>query len=239
MPLKVLIAEDDPAVALYLTKAIEEVAGVDVVFTAGNGKEAISQAEIYQPDAVFLDIDMPEMNGMETAKELAELCPDMYIVFATAFPDYALKAFEFYPIDYILKPFSEARIRRTIRRVRDKVSEKQHPQPQQFLSFMIEVEKRKIFINSEELLYAESRGRKVFFKTEKREYLVTGNLTEVERKLSSQVFFRCHKSFLVNLKKIEVIMPSGRSFNIVLDSGDKVFLSREREKELRERFQFK
>lgn len=203
--------------------------------TTGDGKETIRQVEIHQPDVVFLDIDMPEMNGLEAARELAEIQPDTYFVFATAFPDYALEAFEFYSFDYVLKPFNEARIRRTIRRLRDKVSEDQSLKIQQFDGILIEVDKQRIFINTEELLYVESRKRKIFIKTEKSEYLVTSDLNKIEDELNPQVFFRCHKSFLVNLKKIKAIIPSGRSFDIILDSGDRVFLSREK-KELKERF---
>ncbi|MEG3068869.1 MAG: response regulator [Syntrophaceticus schinkii] len=89
MVLKVLIADDDPAAAAYLKKTIEEVPEVEVVSTANDGKETIRQVEIHQPDVVFLDIDMPEMNGLEAARELAEIQPDTYFVFATAFPFFA------------------------------------------------------------------------------------------------------------------------------------------------------
>lgn len=151
-------------------------------------------------DVVFLDIDMPEMNGVEAARELAEMRPGLSFVFATAYPDYTLEAFELYSFDYILKPFDEKRIRKTIRCLRNKVSEDQSLRSQQFLGFLIEVDKREIFISPEEILYIESRKHKVFIKTEKGEYLATSALNRIEQKLNLQVFFRCHKGFLVNLK---------------------------------------
>ncbi len=138
-----------------------------MVSTAGDGKETIRQVEIYQPNVVFLDIDMPEMNGVEAARELAEMRPGLYFVFATAFPDYTLEAFELYSFDYILKPFDEKRIRQTVRRLRDKVSEELSRESQQSPGILIEVEEQKIFLNPEEILYAESRRRKVLIKTEK------------------------------------------------------------------------
>lgn len=239
MGLKVLIADDDPATAAYLKKVIEEVPGAEVVSIAGDGREAIRLAEIYRPDVVFLDIDMPGMNGLDAARELAEMRPGLFFVFATAFPEFALKAFELYSFDYILKPFDEARIRRTVRRLRDKISEELSRESQQSPGILIEVDKQKIFINPEEILYAESRRRKVFIKTEKGEYLATGDLNRIEQKLNPLVFFRCHKGFLVNLKKVKAIIPSGRSYDIILESGDRIFLSREKEKELRERFAIK
>ncbi|CEO88708.1 response regulator [Syntrophaceticus schinkii] len=85
MVLKVLIADDDPAAAAYLKKTIEEVPEVEVVSTANDGKETIRQVEIHQPDVVFLDIDMPEMNGLEAARELAEIQPDTYFGFCHCF----------------------------------------------------------------------------------------------------------------------------------------------------------
>ncbi|MGI5964077.1 MAG: LytR/AlgR family response regulator transcription factor [Lawsonibacter sp.] len=233
MVLEVLIADDDPAAAAYLKKIIEEVPGVEVVSIAGDGKETIRQVEIYQPDVVFLDIDMPEMNGLDVARELAKSHPRLYFVFATAFPDYALAAFEFYSFDYILKPFNEARIRRTTRSLRDKIC---NPQNRRADLILIKSDKQKLLIHQEDILYIESRLRKVFIKTKKEEHLVPGRLCDLEQQLDPQVFFRCHKGYLVNLIEIRKIVPSGQSYNIIMHSGEKISLSRKQEKVLLKRF---
>jgi len=164
--LKVVIAEDDLATAEYLKKIIEEVPDVEVVSIAGNGKEAIRQVEIYQPDVVFLDIDQTQH------KEV----------------------------------------------------------------ILIKSDKHKLVIHPEEILFIESCGHKILIKTERGEHLVPGRLGELERRLDPRVFFRCHKGYLVNIEKIREIVPSGQSYNIVLHSGDRVFLSREREKVLLKKF---
>ncbi|MDN5366228.1 MAG: hypothetical protein PWP44_1434 [Thermacetogenium sp.] len=78
MGLKVLIADDDPATAAYLKKVIEEVPGVEVVSIAGYGEEAIRQVEVYRPDVVFLDIDMPGMSGLDATREMAEMRPELF-----------------------------------------------------------------------------------------------------------------------------------------------------------------
>jgi DNA-binding LytR/AlgR family response regulator len=230
--LKVLIADDDPATAAYLKKVIEEVPGVEVVSIAGDGKETIRQVEIYRPDVVFLDIDMPGMNGVEAARELAEMRPGLYFVFATAYPDYTLEAFELYSFDYILKPFDEKRIRKTIRRLRDKVRKNQTQHKEVIL---IKSDKHKLVIHPEEILFIESRQHKILIKTERGEHLVPGRLGELERQLDPLLFFRCHKGYLVNLEKIREIIPSGQTYVIILHSGDRVLLSREREKDLLKR----
>lgn len=230
--LRVLIADDDPATAAYLKKVIEEVPGVAVVSIAGDGEETIRQVEVYQPDVVFLDIDMPGMNGLDAARELAEMQPGLFFVFATAFPEYALEAFELYSFDYILKPFDEARIRRTVRRLRDRICK---PQNRHKGVILIKSDKHKLVIHPEEILFIESRWHKTLIKTERGEHLVPGKLGELERQLDPLVFFRCHKGYLVNLEKIREIIPSGQAYVIILHSGDRVLLSRGREKDLLKR----
>ena len=229
MGLRVLIADDDPATAAYLKKVIEEVPGVEVVSIAGYGEEAIRQVEIYQPDVMFLDIDMPGINGLDAARELAEMQPGLFFVFATAFPEYALEAFELYSFDYILKPFDEARIRRTVRRLRDRICKTQNRRKE---LISIKSTKHKLVIHPEEILFIESRQHKILIKTERGEHLVPGKLCELERQLDPLIFFRCHKGYLVNLEKIREIVPSGQAYVIILHSGDRVLLSREREKAL-------
>ncbi|MGB4505461.1 MAG: LytTR family DNA-binding domain-containing protein [Syntrophaceticus sp.] len=233
MVLEVLIADDDPAAAAYLKNIIEEVPEVEVVSIAGDGKETIRQVEIYQPDVLFLDIDMPEMNGLDVARELAKSQPRLYFVFATAFPDYALDAFEFYSFDYILKPFNEARIRRTTRSLRDKIC---NPQNRRADFILIKSDKQKLLIHQEDILYIESRLRKVFIKTKQEEHFVPGRLCDLEQQLDPRVFFRCHKGYIVNLNEIRKIVPSGQTYNIVMNSGDKILLSRKQEKVLLKRF---
>ncbi len=165
MGLKVLIADDDPATAAYLKKVIEEVPGVAVVSTVRDGEETIRQVEIYQPDVVFLDIDMPGMNGLDAARELAEMQPGLFFVFATAFPEYALEAFELYSFDYILKPFDEARIRRTVRRLRDRFCKTQNRRKE---LISIKSTKHKLVIHPEEILFIESRQHKILIKNGER-----------------------------------------------------------------------
>jgi DNA-binding LytR/AlgR family response regulator len=236
MTLKVLVADDNLDTRTYLKQIIEDVPNVKVVSVAENGKETIRQAELFQPDVLVLDIDMPEINGVDAARALEEIQPGLSFVFVTAFPDYALDAFELYSFDYILKPFDEKRIQKTIRRLRDRISKDQAERLHQLPGIIIEVNKQKIFVHPEEIIYIESRKHKVFIKTEKVTYLTAGDLNKIEQIISPHFFFRCHKSFIVNLKKIKTINPSGRSYEIILSSGDRISLSREREKKLRKNF---
>jgi DNA-binding LytR/AlgR family response regulator len=117
--MRILIVDDEPATGLFLQSIIKELPGVKTDI-ATSGKEALKKALISQPQAVFLDIDMPDINGIELAHTLAEKYEDLSLVFATAHPDHALEAFELYSIDYILKPFDQERIKRTVKKLMDK-----------------------------------------------------------------------------------------------------------------------
>lgn len=235
MILKVLIADDDCSIGSYLKKVIEEVPDVSVVDVVDNGKDAVRQVEILKPHAVFLDIDMPEMNGIEAARELAEVEPELSFVFVTAFPDYALEAFELYSVDYVLKPFDEKRIKKTVRKLKDKLVNEQNNFPQSN-KILIDVDGRTLFIELDEILYVESHAPSLTIKTiNNEEYTVIGSLQAVESRLS-QDFFRCHKGYIVNLKYVKQILPTGRTYQVLLDNGDKVSLSRDREKIILERY---
>ncbi|ADG83592.1 LytR/AlgR family response regulator transcription factor [Thermincola potens] len=237
MALEVLIADDEQYVAVYLKKIIEKVEDVKVVAIAGDGKEAVKMVEKLRPQVVCLDIDMPEMNGIAVARELAEVYPQLNFVFVTAYPDYALEAFELYSFDYILKPLDEKRIQKTIRKLKEKVSREEVSRVQNDEKLLIKVDGRKVFADFDEIIYFESYTPKVLIKTIKGEYLIRSSIHELEQHLSKD-FFRCHKGYVVNLKYIKEIIPSGRTFEILLKTGDKVLLSREKEKELREKFKY-
>ena len=100
---------------------------------------------------------------------------------------------------------------------------------------MIEVDSKQVFLDPAEILFIESRKHKLLIKTINCEYLTAGDLLTYEQRLNLHNFFRCHKGFLVNLNQLKEVVPIGRTFEIVLRSGDKVLLSRNREKALREK----
>lgn len=173
---------------------------------------------------------------VEVVKELIDIQPDINLVFVTAYPDYALEAFELYSFDYILKPLDEKRVKKTVRKLKEKVFREQSGSYSSAPSLLIEVEGRSVFINSNEIIFIESRQHKIFIKTVKGEYLTLGDLHALEEKLNPQIFFRCHKGYIVNLMKLKEVVSVGRTFEIIMQSGDKVLLSREKEKALRDKF---
>src|SRR5262245_52995843 len=118
-----LIADDEALARSRLRRLLRVVPQIEIVGECKNGKETIRAVQELSPDALFLDIQMPEMNGFQVLESIQpEKLP--YVIFVTAYDQYALKAFEFYALDYLLKPFNEERILRTVRRLREKYEDR-------------------------------------------------------------------------------------------------------------------
>ncbi|MDT3699370.1 MAG: LytTR family DNA-binding domain-containing protein [Thermincola sp.] len=233
--LEVLIADEDQYVAVNLKHILEEVDNVKVVAIANDGKNAVSLVEKLRPQVVCLDIDIPEMNGIEVARELTEVFPNLNFVFISAYPNFALEAFELYSFDYILKPLDEKRVKKTVRKLKEKVFKEQSNSSPSTPGILIEVNERNIFLNFNEIIFIESRQHKILIKSVNGAYLTNGDLHTLEQKLDPRIFFRCHKGFIVNLMQLKEVVSFNRTFEIILRSGDKVSLSREKEKVLRDR----
>jgi two-component system response regulator LytT len=228
--MRVLIVDDEPATGFFLESIIKEVPGV-ITDVATSGKEALRKASAIEPQAVFLDIDMPGINGIELARTLAEKYDDLSLVFATALPDYALEAFKLYSIDYILKPFDRERIKKTVRKIADKLDQSEVPIP-------IKAKNQRVFLKPSDILYIEARRPGALIKTLTKTYDITIDIKSMETALGQYNFFRCHRSYLVNLGHIKTIVPSARTYQIILDSGDKILLSRKQESTLRKKLSY-
>ncbi len=229
--MRILIVDDEVATALFLESIIKEVPGV-VTDIVTSGKEALKKASINKPQAIFLDIDMPEMNGIELANILAEKYEDLSFVFATAHPDYALEAFRLYSVDYIIKPFDQERIKKTVRKLITNKSEELAE-----ISLTIKTKDRQIFLKPSNILYVETCSNGNIIKTLNKMYVTKENMGSLEKRLQQYNFFRCHRSYLVNLQYIREIFPSGRTFEILLDREEKIPLSRKQETLLRTKLQ--
>ncbi|HHV79941.1 MAG TPA: response regulator transcription factor [Firmicutes bacterium] len=229
----VLIADDEKPARDELRFLLESVPDVTVVAEAANGDEALRLIAEHKPDVVFLDVEMPGKNGLEVAAELKGQSGGPKVIFATAYEEYAVRAFEVAAVDYILKPFdgkrvaeaveklsqsldSCARFAERIDRLFEEISEK-------FRTKKIPAEKNgcTVLLDSSELIYVSSIHGKVMLKTFDKEYGCRLSLLEIESRLGSG-FLRVHRSFIVNLDKISEIIPwfSG-TYNIVVKDRER------------------
>ncbi|GAB6273698.1 MAG: LytTR family DNA-binding domain-containing protein [Peptococcaceae bacterium] len=231
MKITVLIVEDDADMRHVIKKVVEEVEGVEVIGEAGNGIEAIKLIEEPVPQVVFVDIDLPEKNGVELAQEIFDINPWTFIVFVTAFSEYRSEAFEVYAFDYLVKPFKMNRLRQTMERIKSliegrmagkQVSDSDHPARLVEKKLLFRDKSEYAYLNLDDIIFITKETRKTII------YYIDGvlktdeKLSSLEKQLGGYPFFRSHKGFIVNLKMVKRIIPYGRgSFELVMANIDK------------------
>lgn len=231
----VLIVDDDQPTGLYLEHIVSKTPGVNVLAVVTSGEEAIHFARKQKPQVVFLDIDMPGMNGLEAARTLHDLYSDIIVIFATAYPNYALDAYEVYCFDYILKPFDEERISKTLAKLSSTIKGQLLASTSETEAIAIQSHGRTYLLNPDEILYIESSRANVLIKTTRRELLLKGNLADWAQRLQRFGIIPSHRSYLVNVNKVREIKRSGYTYNIKLHSGENIPLSRNRAQQFKNR----
>jgi DNA-binding LytR/AlgR family response regulator len=229
----ILIVDDDIPTGLYLKHIVSQLPGVTVVGVASSGLEALRIASKHKPQVVFLDVDMPEMNGLEVAHRMAEWQNDIFFIFATAYPNYAMQAFELYSFDYILKPFDEERIKKTLRKLNNRLNSQPFPAVKPKETISIQVHGKTYLLRPEEILYVESCRANTLIKTLTDMHCIKGNLHTWEQKLAPYDFVQSHRSYLININQVKQVSPYGSTYELLLKSGDKVPLSRSYGKQVR------
>lgn len=218
--LRVLIADDDTGMRMVMRKIVEKVEGFVLVGEAADGKAALEMAESLKPDVVFLDVEMPVMTGVECAHAIGDLNPDIIIIFATAHDTYMSDAFEVYAFDYLIKPFKVERVVQTLERARDRLmlrAKRAMPAPAPAVPkavsgrMMLRHRDGVSFIDLKDILLVQREERSTVLYTAGGERYVTGDsLSEMEERLPADAFYRCHKSYIINLNHIKDITPYGR-----------------------------
>ena len=219
--LRVLIADDDSGMRMILRRLIEKAESFTLAGEAVDGKQAIELAETLRPDVVFLDVEMPEMTGVECARVIQDMNPAILLIFATAHEGYMGDAFEVYAFDYLVKPFKVERVMQTLERARNLLNGQfeKAPQPaRQPLArprmggrMMLHHRGGVSFLSFDDIVLIQREERSTVLYTADGSRYVTGDsLGDMEERLPAELFFRCHKSYIVNLNRIESITPYGR-----------------------------
>jgi DNA-binding LytR/AlgR family response regulator len=248
--LRVLIVDDEQPARLGLRKRLAAHPDIEIVGEASDGLRAVEAIESQRPDLVFLDIQMPQLDGFSVLEALT-LDPPPAIVFVTAYDAYALKAFEVQAIDYLLKPVEPQRLAESLDRVRQRRAQTPAAPPLEEVlrkvvglrgavpldKLPVRKRDRILLLNVEEIYWAEAEGGLATLHTYDDKLYSNYSLRDLEQRLPSERFFRVHRSALVHLGKVTEILPwfSGL-FKLVL--GDKaqtqVTLSRAQARKLRE-----
>ena len=242
--LKAILIDDEPECLKSLAHDLgEHCPGVSIVAQCAGGKDGIKAINQHSPDVIFLDIDMPYINGFDLIEMVPNL--DFEVIFTTAHDKYALQAFKISAVDFLLKPIDSDELKKAIQKVR--ILRESGNTPKQ-ISFLIEQIKdlesnnvRKIalptfdgleFINLDDILYCQSDGAysNVFF-TDGTKLYISKTLRYLEEALCSFHFFRVHNSYIVNLNHVRKYSKSDGGM-LILSNGDHVRVSRSKKDEL-------
>lgn len=254
MTIRVLIVDDEILARDELSFLLSQWEEIQIVGEAEDGVEAYQKIQELQPDVVFLDIQMPEMNGLAVAKRVVEEGLKPLIVFSTAYDEYAIKAFEMNAVDYLLKPYDEERIQNTVERMKKQFEKPNQERITELLYQMldkskgteekrsisklaVQTDEKVVFIDPKDIVYAYREGRDVHIKTIGETYLTKYTLQLLEEKLNKYSFFRTHRSYLVNLEYIQEMVPwFNGAYNVIMKDKElsKVPVSRQFVKPLKE-----
>jgi DNA-binding LytR/AlgR family response regulator len=217
--LKALIVDDEYPARMELRFQLSTFPDVEIIGEATNAREALRLIGALDYDVIFLDVQMPGVNGLELVKQLKGRDPMPKVVFVTAYEHYAVPAFEMRAVDYLLKPFEGARLAETIQRLRElqagasslpskPADEERSEKRQGQLPFLLtEKDEKQIPMPLPEIVYIFSEGYNVFVRTLTDQLLTRYTLQELSERLPPAQFFRCHRSYLVNIFQVKEISP--------------------------------
>jgi len=208
--LKVVLIDDEMPALSELAYIVEASDHAEVIGKFTDSVEGLLYIQNHKPDLVFLDINMPQMSGLKLAEAIRGLNVECSVVFATAYDEHALEAFEKDVIDYLLKPYEEERVFKVIRKVierKNKNQEIQSHEKTKLERLPIPLDDKIIFISIEDILFCKVEENKVYVQTEQTAYQITESLSKVEDKLPKSKFFKTHRAYVVNIEKIKEVSP--------------------------------
>ena len=228
--MRTLIADDERLARNELRRLLENHPGIEIIDEATNGEEAIEKINQLRPELVFLDIQMPGKTGFEVLENLEEgINPD--VIFTTAFDEFALKAFEFDAIDYLLKPIEPARLEQALKKLEEDHGEDEKMQANRIFGendqVFVKDGNKYWFIRLNTVRLFESIGNYVRIYFDQNKPLLLRSLNALEERLDPNVFFRANRKHIINLRMIESIEPyfSG-GILVKLKGGEKIEVSR-------------
>jgi two-component system, LytTR family, response regulator len=239
--IRAVIVDDELLARKFIRRMLKHEGDWELVGEASNGREAVETIRTQKPDIVFLDVQMPEMDGFAVLEQvgLGQL-PD--IVFTTAYESYAIRAFELHALDYLLKPFDQQRFRDAIRHAKERLHSRQQEDGRRQIGALLErinsrqpyldrliikAAGRITFLNTHEIDWIEADDKYVHLHTGKGAQMVRQTLSAMETQLDPARFVRIHRSTMVNIERIKELQPLfNGEYSLHLEDKTKLTLSR-------------
>lgn len=231
---KVIIIDDEAAGRTLIRQYLEAYPALIVVGEANNGVDAVRLINEFKPDLIFLDVQMPGLSGFDVLKHIDEI---PQIIFSTAYDQYALQAFEVHAVDYLLKPYTRNRFAQAIQRVTDSHTgnlQKIQPLAESLLTtsaaypekILVQTGNRLVTVAVADILRIEAEGDYATLVTATGRHLSNYGISALETKLNPQHFLRVHRSAIINLHFVREIQKYPSSYDVILQNGDVVRVSR-------------
>jgi two-component system LytT family response regulator len=249
-PTRVLIVDDEPLARERLRTLLADEPGMEVAGEAADGGSATDAIRALGPDLVFLDVQMPGSSGFDVIQQVgADKMP--FVVFVTAYDRYALRAFDVHALDYLLKPFDRERFRQALTRARQQLDRRTggdlerrlialvkdlKPAQTRVDRFVVKSGGRVFFVRNDEIDWIEAAGNYVKLHVGTDSHLFRETMNSVEARLDPDLFFRIHRSHIVNIERIRELQPwFNGEYVVFLKNGTRLTLSRGYREKLQER----
>jgi two-component system LytT family response regulator len=233
-PIHALVVDDESLARRNLTVLLQGDPDIASVIECASGMEAVEEIGRSKPDLVFLDVQMPECGGFDVLELLGNELPT--IIFVTAYDEYALRAFEAGALDYLLKPFDNARFGRALNRAKDRLAHYAPSRPLPAERLVVKSRGQVLFLNVADIDWIEAAGYYACVHVGSDTHIIRRTLLELERDLGDERFSRIHRSIIVNLDRIHGLeIQNGGEYEVVLKSKIRLQLSRRFRKLLQER----
>jgi two-component system LytT family response regulator len=235
--IRALIVDDEPPARRNVSLLLQRDPEIEIAGECGSGKDAIMAIRNVRPDLVFLDVQMPECDGFDVLEMLGNAIPTA-IVFITAYDQYALRAFESGALDYLLKPFNNARFERALARAKEKIRSTHSAQRPDRL--VIKTSGAVSFVRISDIDWIEAEDYYARLHVGATSRLIRRSLADLEQELDRESFCRIHRSAIVNTNRIKTLkLNSEGEYNVILENGTEVRLSRRYKKQLQGRMELR
>ncbi len=234
--IRALIVDDEPLARSNIAVLLRRHPDIEIAGECASGEEALGEIRVARPDLLFLDVQMPECDGFDVLEMLGGDLPPA-VIFVTAYDQYALRAFEAGALDYLLKPFDNARFELALTRARQRIrSTGRGESPRKVERIVVKSSGEVCFVKIADIDWIEAADYYACLHVGQRSHLLRRSLSELESELDPDVFCRVHRSSIVNLERVRSLkLHADGEYEILLENSARVRLSRRYRKQLEER----